>query len=218
GRFHGDNYLEVCSGPSIHGTISASKYFKNILMSEFAPQNRAAIRAWLDESPKAHDWSSFFKTVANFEGEGVTPQSVEQRTRAAIRGIAFCDLTQEEPIDHEVLFKYGLIDVIYSCLTLEAAAETSANYGRILTKLASYLRPEGGLLLCGMYNQTFYSVGGNKFHSLSQDEQTIRRLLEAAGFSVVEHFTHSFDHKAITTDITCNPSKYFCLVAVKNQE
>ncbi|ELT96500.1 hypothetical protein CAPTEDRAFT_228603 [Capitella teleta] len=216
GRFHGDNFLDVCSGPSIHSALSASKYFRNVLLTEYAPQNRAAIEAWLANAADAHDWSSFSKSVADLEGKGMTSHLVEQRTREAIREVVFCDLNQDEPIDQKVLSKYGAMDVVYSSLTLEAAAETSADYSRILAKLANYLRQGGGLLLCGTYNQSFYSVGGHKFHSLSQDEATIRRQLDGAGFSVVEHLAYSFDPNTITAESACDLSKYFCIVAVKN--
>ncbi|ELT92170.1 hypothetical protein CAPTEDRAFT_215031 [Capitella teleta] len=216
GHFNGDNFLDVCSGPSIHSAMSASKYFKNVLLTEYAPQNRAAIEAWLANAADAHDWSSFFKSVADFEGKGMTPQLVEQRTREPIREVAFCDLNQEEPIEQKVLSKYGAMDVVYSSLTLEAAAKTSADYSRFLAKLADYLRQGGGLFLCGTYNQSFYSVGGRKFHSLSQDEATIRRQLDAAGFSVVEHLAYSFDPNTMAAESACDPNKYFCIVAVKN--
>jgi nicotinamide N-methyltransferase len=141
---------------------------------------------------------------------------VEKRTREAIKENIACDLIQTEPIDLGILAKYGSTDVIFCSLTLDAVAKDRNDYLRLLRTLASYLRQGGGLLMIGTYNQTFYSVGSNKFYSFCQDEASLRSALTETGFSVINHTAYSFDANELSADISANADKYFVLTAIKN--
>jgi nicotinamide N-methyltransferase len=68
GRFEGDNFIDIGAGPCIASTLVASKYYKNILLAEYAPANRVAIQKWRDGTADAHDWSGFAKHIAELEG------------------------------------------------------------------------------------------------------------------------------------------------------
>ena len=68
GKYSGYKLLDICSGPTVYSIISASKYFSQIYLTDYALQNRKAVEKWLSRDQAAFDWSPYFKMVADFEG------------------------------------------------------------------------------------------------------------------------------------------------------
>ena len=55
--------LDYGTGPVIVTTISAFTKASEIVLSDYAGNNREALRQWLDRHPDAFDWSLFFRRV-----------------------------------------------------------------------------------------------------------------------------------------------------------
>lgn len=144
-----------------------------------------------------------------------TCAAVEDRVRTSIRGFLPCDLSQEEPLDPSWVWQHAPFDCIYSGLTIEAVAKDQNDYLRILTKLASFLRPGGALLLFGVSGQTFYSTGGHKFYSMPLDEKFLRNALRKAGFKLIEYIPYGFDSSLLERKVSANAQTYFFLFATK---
>lgn len=70
GSIRGDRLLDFGTGPTIHTLISATQWFKEITLSEYAAPLRNELVKWRSGDKDAHDWRPFFKYVMDLEGSG----------------------------------------------------------------------------------------------------------------------------------------------------
>ncbi len=60
--------LDFGCGPTIQGVLSASKWYKEIYLSEYTAANREELKKWIERVPQAFDWGQYFTRIAQFEG------------------------------------------------------------------------------------------------------------------------------------------------------
>ena len=93
--------MDYGCGPVIANTISAAAKASSIVLSDFTPNNRKALRQWLNIDSAAFDWSPYFKyVVRDMEGKG--EQEVKERQELVcklVKAVVHCDITQDPPID-----------------------------------------------------------------------------------------------------------------------
>ena len=112
--------LDIGSGPTIAHSISVAPYASKIVLAEYAPQNRAALTAWLENQKDAYDWLPYFKTIVT-ELEGKEEVEVERRVTAVrekVEAVVPCDITKDPPIPQEYMCQY---DIVQSFLCLQSA-------------------------------------------------------------------------------------------------
>ena len=74
------------TGTVIAQTISAAPYAAEIVLSEYAEANRAALSQWLNNDPNAFDWTHSIKhIVVNLEGK-----SQEVQVRVGVQSRQSC--------------------------------------------------------------------------------------------------------------------------------
>ncbi|XP_035670749.1 nicotinamide N-methyltransferase-like isoform X2 [Branchiostoma floridae] len=175
----GSRLLDVGSGPTIHQLISASRFCTEIVCAEYTENNRAEIEKWVKKDPDMHDWTPFFKFVADLEGDSSSWEARQSHLRDAIKEVITCDVTKPEPFAPR---QYQEFDVITTSLSLETACPDRETYSAAVRNITRLLKPGGTFVLIGVTNQTFYTVGGYKFFTLPIDSSFMREVFEKAGF------------------------------------
>ncbi|KAJ8368553.1 hypothetical protein SKAU_G00085810 [Synaphobranchus kaupii] len=181
GNIKGSRLIDIGSGPTIHGLISASKYFEEIMVSDFTDSNRREIEKWLNKEEGRFDWSPTIQFVCELESRSRSSEEVEQRLRQAVKQVLRCDVRQENPF-HPLTVEPA--DCILSSLCLEAACKDLETYRRALQSIAALLKPGGVLVLIGVLNESFYIVGQQRFSCLVLSQSFIEETLRDLGFSI----------------------------------
>ena len=156
--------LDYGTGPVIVTTISAFTKASEIVLSDYAGNNREALRQWLDRHPDAFDWSPFFRRVVK-DFEGKDEKEVEERqelVRSLVKAVVHCDLTQDPPIERGYDREY---DVVISTLCIEVVVQTPEEYKSGVEKLAKLAKPGGLLVVLGeelVSGPAAYAVGDQK--------------------------------------------------------
>ena len=183
------NILELGCGPIIVYQISATKIASEIVLAEYASNNRQAVQQWLNKDPSCIDWTFAFNFVVK-ELEGGSEADVEKRQdelRQAVKSVIPCDVTKKEMIPDE---HKGPYDVVFSSLVLESACRTVEDYNATVARIVKiYVKPGGRIVMhCTMTEkpssldeQCSYKVGEERFFDLGLNEGIVRTALESAG-------------------------------------
>ena len=93
GGASGLRILEIGCGPVIAWQISAAPFASEIVMADLVQSCRDAVQLWLDKSPKAHDWTPFFRyVVQTLEGKGEEEIAKrEEQLRNAVKAVIYCN-------------------------------------------------------------------------------------------------------------------------------
>ena len=137
--------LNFGNGPVVAFEASAVPYSREIVLAEYAAQNRAVAKLWLDQAANRPDFTALYKYVVE-ELEGRGPQEVEERQKAVRRlaTLCSCDIFQDPPIQKGY---EGPYDAVYTASTLEVACSNIEEYGTAVSKLTAMLKPGGWLLM-----------------------------------------------------------------------
>ncbi|XP_064158167.1 indolethylamine N-methyltransferase-like [Anguilla rostrata] len=211
GNIKGKKLIDIGCGPTIHGIISASKYFEEIVVSDFTDSNRREIEKWLRNEEGCFDWRPTIEFVCELEGGSTSPEEVEQRLRQIVKQVRRCDVRQENPF-HPLTMETA--DCILSSLCLEAACKDLETYRRALRSIAALLKPGGVLVLIGVLNESFYFVGQEKFSCLVLSQSFIEETLRNLGFSIKQVNTM---HTKETDKEYYDAEAFFYLVAQKTK-
>ncbi|XP_070551932.1 indolethylamine N-methyltransferase-like [Ptychodera flava] len=180
----GERLIDVGTGPCIYSFVSACTKFKEIVASDYAADNREALKRWIDNEPGCFDWRPVIKHVCELEGHGDVEER-EKRIRATIKDVLYCDVHQPNPIAPKVLEPF---DCLVTCFCLEATCKRQDDWIQGLRNMATLLR-DGGTLVQVAIPLKFYTVDGKRFEGFSADEQFLKSALLEAGFTDLDcHF------------------------------
>ena len=128
--------LSYGAGPSIADVISAASHASEIILSDYIPENREALRKWLKNKEGAFGWSHFFDyVVQRLEGRGEDEaRKREKQLRTAISNIVRCNINMN-PIIEEGF--EGPYDVISTSCCLTCSCETREAFRVNVAKLAA---------------------------------------------------------------------------------
>ncbi|XP_013394439.1 nicotinamide N-methyltransferase-like [Lingula anatina] len=191
GKIRGRRLLDIGTGPCIHSVISASKWFVEITLTDFAEPNRRELTKWWKKEEGAWDWEVFFRYVANMEGNEQKWKHDQDNIREKIQGVYFCDVAQTNPLLH----KCDPFDAITSCLCLEAACPTEEAYEQAIKNVASLLKAGGFLVMVGVLGESYYAVGEYKFFALPMSQKLVTRSLEKSGFEDITWYQFDSQRK-----------------------
>lgn len=184
GKYCGQRLIEVGTGPTVHTLISACQHYQEIVVSDFVDSNRREIERWLKAEEGCFDWSGHMQYVCSLEGKG-SPALITDTLRQRIKRVLKCDITLENPF-HPATVEPA--DCVLSSLCLEAACTDRPAYRRSLATMTGLLRPGGVLVLIGDLDETFYTVGEQRFPCVRLSQEFIQQSLEELGLTV-EGFT-----------------------------
>ncbi len=69
GEHKGKRLIDVGSGPTIHSVLSACEHYDEIVLSDFANNNRREIEKWLKNQEGCLDWKPMLQYVCELEGK-----------------------------------------------------------------------------------------------------------------------------------------------------
>ncbi|XP_056397741.1 nicotinamide N-methyltransferase-like [Hyla sarda] len=179
GHINGDVLIDLTSGSLVHHLYAACEFFQHIIVLKVSDRCIMELKRWLDSRTGAFNWGHVTKLHADIEGNSDQYEDKEKKVRSAIPHVMKCDLEKEnmtDPIDlppADCIISAGLLDVI---------CKDKDDYRRYLRKFSRMLKPGGHLILIGTLDITYYTVGKDKFHAFTYDEDFARKAVAAEGF------------------------------------
>ena len=163
--------------------ISAATKASEIVLSDYAEQNRVAVREWLEKNKGSLDWSPYFcLVVKDMEGKDAEEVQIRQdQIRRLVKAVVYCDLTQDPPIEEGYNEEY---DIVISSLVLEVVSQSSEDYKRNIKKLPKLVKLGGSLFLYSAESSGsgFYLAGDQKFKAFSVSKAHAIESMTEAGF------------------------------------
>ena len=188
--------LDIGTGPVIFHTISAAPYAAEIVLSEYAEANRAALLQWLNNDPNAFDWTHIIKhVVVNLEGKSEEEVPIRaELVRKVVKAVVHCDVNHDPPIQSQYVGQY---DVVTAFLCLTSACATREDFVAALVRLHALLKSGGKIVVYSTDRKeqvtstpTSYTVGSQEFFVLQLSRDFISKSLKQAGFCNIKVTVH----------------------------
>jgi SAM-dependent methyltransferase len=179
--------LEYGAGPaSIYPLISATPYASEIILAEYAEQNRKVAELWKSKKSQAPDFSDLFMYVLETLEKNQDLNRAEEREatlQALVSQIVPCDITKDVCLDESVRLPF---DVVSTQFCLICACSSKEEYAMAIKKLASLLRPGGMIVMTEAIQGSYYMVNGEKTPELTlASNEVVRDSLVKAGFTEI---------------------------------
>ena len=177
-------YLEFGGAAVVVDLISAEPHVAEIVHAGYTQDERKELELWINKQEDAHDWTfAFQQVVGELERKGDEAwKDREAALRSKIKIIS-CDIKQEHPIGPTE--EPAPFTVISTSFCLEAACETFTEYKMAIKKLANLLKLGGYLIITGVEDETFYTIGQHKWSALPVTMEQVKEALVEAGFVVL---------------------------------
>ncbi|XP_071969442.1 nicotinamide N-methyltransferase-like [Engystomops pustulosus] len=181
GHIKGDILIDLSLGSMIHHLYAACEFFKHIIVLKVNDRCILELKRWVDTRTGAFHWGHAAQLHADIKGSSDQLEDKEGKVRSALQHVVKCDLKKENMTEPLVL---PLADCVISFLLLESISKDQDDYIRYIRKFSRLLKPGGHLMLIGVTNTTYYTVGGDKYLTFSYDENYIRNVLVGEGFII----------------------------------
>lgn len=181
GHIKGDILIDLSVGSLVHYLYAACEFFKHIIVLKVSDGCIMELKRWLDTRTGAFDWGHATKLHVDIEGNSDQLQDKEEKVRSAVQHVMKCDLEKENIMDPMVL---PPADCIISFGLLDTICKDQDDYIRYLRKFSRLLKPGGHFIFIGMLGSTYYTVGKDKFHAFTYDEEFVRKALVGVGFVI----------------------------------
>ncbi|XP_071969410.1 nicotinamide N-methyltransferase-like isoform X2 [Engystomops pustulosus] len=181
GHIKGDILIDLSKGSLIHHLYAACEFFKHIIVLKIKDRCIMELKRWVDRRTGAFDWCHAAQLHVDLEGKSDQLEDKEGKVRSALQHVVKCDLQKEnmtEPID------LPLADCIISVVLLDYISKDQDDYIRYLRKFSKLLKPGGHLILIGVLDATYLTVGKDKFHVFNYNEEFVRKALVGEGFVI----------------------------------
>ncbi|KAM4848836.1 nicotinamide N-methyltransferase [Urocitellus parryii] len=197
GGVKGDLLIDIGSGPTIYQLLSACESFKEIIATDYTDQNLQELEKWLRKEPGAFDWSPVVTYVCDLEGNRVKGPEKEEKLRRAVRQVLKCDVTQSQPLG---AVRVAPADCLLSTLCLDAACPDLPTYCTALRNLGSLLKPGGFLVVVDALKSSYYTIGQQRFSSLSLGPEAVEAAVKEAGYTIQQFEVISQSYSSTTAD------------------
>ncbi|XP_075696767.1 nicotinamide N-methyltransferase-like [Rhinoderma darwinii] len=181
GHINGDLLIDLSIGSFVHHLYSASEFFKNVIVLKVNNRCIMELKRWVDERTGAFYWGHTSTLLQEKEENSDQCQDQEAKLRSAIQHIVKYDLEKENMTDPLVL---PPVDCVISVWLLEVISKDQDDYIRYLRKFSKLLKPGGHIILFGALGTTYFTVGKDKFHVFTYDEDFVRKVLVGEGFII----------------------------------
>ncbi|GFR30211.1 hypothetical protein TNCT_670681 [Trichonephila clavata] len=216
-RFKGKKLLEIGSGATVHNIACASAYFPIIVQSDFVKDNRETLKRWLKEDSPL-DWSEFLNIPAQMEDFQSDVNEVraklESRIRSSVKAVVHSDILIDGVLSFEEIPAGATppYDLIISILCLEVPCVNFESFVNALKRLNKLLRKGGGIIMCSVYENSWWNVGKNIFPNLNVTLKEILLAMDLAGFGNYDLKSYSPLH---TIHVKCEYGGFYCLASEK---
>lgn len=181
GHIKGDILIDLSGGPLVHHLYSACEFFKHIIVLKVKDRCILELKRWLDTRTGAFDWGHATKHHAGMKENSDELQESEGKVRSAAQHVMKCDLEKENIMDPMVL---PPADCVLITWFLDITCRTKDDYIKYLRRFSRLLKPGGHIILFGVLGMSFYTVGKDKYHGLTYDEDFARKALVGEGFVI----------------------------------
>ena len=180
----GGKALDFGGGPSLWPSFLLAQYVDSIQFCDYTESNLHAVQAWLDRSPNAHDWTTFFRYLLR---TNQTPEDElsnwENRLREVLGKIPLSRCDANDPNCPILSGPSNQYDIIVTCECLDVACQTIEAYKNAIKQLVRLLKPGGLLVILAAVDCSYYMVGNERFTGLPLSEKLIREAVQEAGVS-----------------------------------
>ncbi|XP_069804250.1 indolethylamine N-methyltransferase-like [Dendropsophus ebraccatus] len=181
GHITGDVLIDLSKGSLVHHLYAACEFFKHIIVLKISDRCIMELKRWLDTRTGAFNWEHATNRHVELEGKSHQSKEKEEKVREAAQHVVKCDLEKENMTDPIV---FPPADCIISFCLLEVICKNQDDYIRYLRKFSGLLKPGGHLILFGALDLSFITVGTDKLHALTYDEDFVRKALAGEGFVI----------------------------------
>ncbi|XP_056398327.1 nicotinamide N-methyltransferase-like [Hyla sarda] len=181
GHIKGDVLIDLSTGSFVHHLHAACEFFKHIIVLKVQDRCILELKRWLDTRTGAFDWGHATKLHVEIEGSSEQLEDKEGKVRSAVQHVMKCDLEKENMTDPIVL---PPADCIISAWLLDDISKNKDDFIRYLRKISGLLKPQGHLIFIGSLDMTYFTVGKDKLHVLTYDEDFVRKALVGEGFAI----------------------------------
>lgn len=184
--------LDYGCGPSIGCSISTASKAREIILADFAANNREYLQKWLAGDPSlCAFWTPYFEHVVCVL-EGGSKEEVKRREdalRGAVKAVIQCDALKEECIQSPYGGQ-GVYDVVISVLCLETCCKDLEGYRRGVAKLVTMVKSGGYFVLISTRREHseegYYVVNGVRFTDVALKKDFVKDALQQSGLCVEE--------------------------------
>ncbi|XP_069804410.1 nicotinamide N-methyltransferase-like [Dendropsophus ebraccatus] len=201
GHIKGDVLIDLSASSFVHHLYAACEFFKHIIVLKISDRCILELKRWLDSRTGAFNWGHAIKFHAEIGGNSDELVDKERKVRSAAQHVVLCDL-EKENMTHPIVLPPA--DCIISCVLLEAISKDQDDYIRYLRKILGLLKPGGYFILIGALDITYYTVGNDRLHALTYDEEFVKKALVGEGFVIDDckvkkrtTMSHHTDFKAL---------------------
>ncbi|XP_075696794.1 nicotinamide N-methyltransferase-like [Rhinoderma darwinii] len=181
GHINGDILIDLSISSFVHHLYSASEFFENIIVLKVNNRCIMELKRWVDDRTGAFYWGHTSALHQEKEENSDQFQDQEAKLRSAIQHVVKYDLEKENMTDPLVL---PPADCVISALLLDAISKDQDDYIRYLRKFSRLLKPGGHIIIMGGLGTTYFTVGKDKFHALTYNEDFIRKVLVGEGLII----------------------------------
>ncbi|XP_071969435.1 nicotinamide N-methyltransferase-like isoform X2 [Engystomops pustulosus] len=139
------------------------------------------LKRWVDRRTGAFHWGHIAQLHAEIEGKSDQLEDREGKVRFALQHILKCDLERDkvtEPID------LPPADCIISFALLDHICKNQDDYFKNIKKFSRLLKPGGHIIIYGGLGTTYMTIGKDKLHMFTYDEDFVRKALVGEGFVI----------------------------------
>ncbi|KAM5163556.1 indolethylamine N-methyltransferase-like isoform 2-T2 [Mantella aurantiaca] len=211
GRVTGTFLIDISFGSFIHHLYYASKSFQKIAVLKSNEKCIMELSRWLHDRTGAYDWTHTSAAAAELEGNRDQHQEKESRLKSSIKQILKCDFEKENITS---LVELPLADCVINIWTLETISKNEDEYMRNLEKILKMLKSGGQLILISSTDATYITVGGERFHVFTHDEDFVKNALSKLGL-VIDYC--AVQRRRNVSDLVDYKSVMF-IVAIKEEQ
>ncbi|XP_072000676.1 nicotinamide N-methyltransferase-like isoform X1 [Engystomops pustulosus] len=181
GKIAGKTLIDFSSGPVISHLLPIFDYFSDVIILETNDFCMREMEKWRKKEEEAFDWSHLLEHFSELEGDSKKWIEKEETLRRKIKNMMICDLSKQDPPESLALPK---ADCLMSFYLLSHICKDKEAYSEIIKHVSCFLNVGGYLILAGAFNVKYFSIGEHKYHSLTMDEEYLRKALEDGGFYI----------------------------------
>ncbi|XP_077312041.1 nicotinamide N-methyltransferase-like [Lithobates pipiens] len=181
GHIRGNLLIDISFGSYVHHLYSASNFFKEMVVLKSNEHCIMEVSRWQHDRTGAYDWKHASSFIVGLEGKRDQHEDIEMRLKSCIKQVLKCNFEQENIISPMVL---PLADCVFSALLLDVISKNEDEYMRNLEKIIKLLKPQRQLILFGLLDTTYITVGGHRLHFLKYDESFVKNAFNKLGLVI----------------------------------
>ncbi|XP_068099289.1 indolethylamine N-methyltransferase-like [Hyperolius riggenbachi] len=183
GDISGNILNDISATATVHHLFSATDCFQEIILMRPNKKCIMEILKWQKDDSGAFSWGHMAEHDPDTEEKSDKWEVKEMKLKSTIKQVVPFD-TEAEP--QKDLSGVPQADCVITALLCDLICKNEDDYVRIMRKILEQLKPGGYLILFGVVDASYYTLGEKKFHLFTYDEKLVKNTLAAEGMSVLQ--------------------------------